>query len=414
MDRNSLCHRLKQPYSEAHGCGVEKINAPGYENIWFVVPPPAPKTYKPTDATQRARLMKALTRANFAINKIKAFDEVDEFDGVLSYLFIRQEALTSSRLEGTWSTIDEILTPISISDDRGKSNHASVRGYAEALEKNFRLIKEKKAAAFTIKLICNLHKTIVNKDPSFNGVPGEIRKPGTPRSIVQIGGLGRKEESVYNPAPPHHVEKCLKDMMLWFQDDLLIEMGDAGQGMSLPIRMAISHAHFEAIHPYSDGNGRVGRMLWPLQMIVSNYAPLYLSGYVEAQKREYYNALEQAQKKLDYLPLIEFICDAFHASHFNTEQTRKDLLDLPDLWAKKVRFRQGSAGRKTLNLLIKSPILSISDLSRELDLSFQAASNAIAKLVAAGVLTERTGYKKHRIFAAEEVIAILARKFGST
>ena len=86
---------------------------------------------------------------------------------------------------------------------------------------------------------------------------------------------------------------------------LIAELGDAGHGLTLPVRMAIGYSHFEAVHPFTDGNGRTGRALWPLQMVCAGNMPLYISGYVEVKKSEYNKALEQAQKKLNYIPLIK-------------------------------------------------------------------------------------------------------------
>ena len=137
-----------------------------------------------------------------------------------------------------------------------------------------------------------------------------MRAPGLPDDIMQIGGTGRKEDATYNPAPPEHVARCLEDVMAWLRNKTLIEMGDAGMGMGLPVRMAIGHAHFEAVHPFSNGNGRIGRILWPLQMTAAGHLPLYLSGYVEKNRDEYGQALQEAQKKLSYGRIVEFVANA--------------------------------------------------------------------------------------------------------
>ena len=111
---------------------------------------------------------------------------------------------------------------------------------------------------------------------------------------------------VVPPKPPHTVTEKMSN-------ESLLQLGDAGMGMVLPIRMAIGHTHFEAVHPFSDGNGRVGRMLWAFQMAAADRLPLYLSGYVEAQKSEYGAALQDAQKQLSYRRMIDFVCRAIIA-----------------------------------------------------------------------------------------------------
>jgi Fic family protein len=153
-------------------------------------------------------------------------------------------------------------------------------------------------------------------------------------------------------------------------------------------------------------------MLWPLQMILSNKQPIYLSGYIEAAKEDYYKALEEGQKKLNFMPFIEFLSETFEASYEEAEKTKSALLSLPDIWLSKTKFRKNSVGQNIVNHLLMAPIVSISELSEKLGVAFPNISAAVDKLVGARVLKERTGYKKNRIFAAEEVIVILARKFG--
>ena len=168
-------------------------------------------------------------------------------------------------------------------------------------------------AALTPELLCNLHKKVMQKDPGFSAIAGRLRELGAPGDIVQIGSIGRKEDSIYNPAPPAHVKRCLDEVLEWMRDESLLELGDAGMGLSLPVRMAIGHVHFESVHPFSDGNGRVGRMLWAMQMAAADQLPLYLSNYVEVEKSEYGAALQEAQKQLTYSRIIDFICRAIVA-----------------------------------------------------------------------------------------------------
>ena len=372
-----------------------------------MVPPPPPT--KPPAKLPLA----ALKRAHEALNQIPELGNDDELDKFVALLFQRREALTSSRMEGTWSTIDHVLTP---GDDQKsadeRSETASIRGYAAALENNFARVRKEKYAAFTPAFAQKLHKTIVSKDPTFDGTPGALRTPGQPRSIVLIGGL-RKEDSVYNPAPPEHVGRCLREVMAWFGDDLLAESGDIGiNGMTLAIRLAIGHTHFEAVHPFQDGNGRVGRMLWPFQMVLAGIAPLYLSGFVEAHKTEYGNSLEVAQKKLDYNPIIEFICEAISESHDEAEKTKAVLLQLPTKWQEQATFRRGSTADRALPLLIKCPVLTVNELKNELNISFPAANNALKSMTKAKIIRERTGDSRNRVFAAEEVLELIGRPFG--
>lgn len=407
MKRSDLCARLYEPYTPERGCGVVHVQRPEYENLWFVVPPAPPRDIP-------ANMPRGLiARANDLLSARPHWRDASQRDQLAALLLARREALSSSRMEGTWSTIDNVLTPLEVYDEgEGKSERAAVRGYATALEQAMGIVEEHGAAALNVELVCLLHEIFMSKEPSYTYRAGRLRAPGEAGEVVVIGGGGRKEEAAYNPAPPEHVARCLEDVMAWMADDIVLEMGDAGMGLALPVRMAIGHAHFEAVHPFANGNGRVGRMLWPLQMMLYGRLPLYLSGYVEVHKDDYSRALQAAQKRLEYHDIVEFVCLAVLASHQEELATKRTIGMLPEIWSERGRFRRGSSAERALNLLGDTPIFTMAMLKDYLNVSAPAAANAVKTLEAAGIIRERTGYRRNRVFAAEEVIAVLGRPFG--
>lgn len=409
MRQDELTSRLRKKYDARRGFGITKVEVRGYENIWFVVPPPPPR-----ELPQGLPLY-AMGRANATLSRLPTFAEMGPLDKLINYFFVRREAVESSRMEGTWSTIDSILTPAEVFDtEQAKSENLSVKGYAHALEKQFNKAFKEKEKVFTEKLICEIHKDIVLKDPSYKGTPGALRKPGQPGSLVQIGGSFRKEESTYNPAPPKHVRLSLRKVLDWLADEELAQKGDAGlTGFTLAVRLAIGHAHFEAVHPFPDGNGRVGRALWPLQMICANQMPLYLSGFVEDQKTVYSKALQEAQKKLNYAPIIEFICEAVVQSESEARVTRTAIETLPMRWKERAKFRVNSASFLALDVLLKKPILTTTILMKDLKISRQVATLAINQLVKRNIVRKRGKLGRIQFFAAEELIALLSRRFGT-
>ena len=184
-------------------------------------------------------------------------------------------------------------------------------------------------------------------------------------------------------------------------------------GIPLVARIAIGHAHFEAIHPFIDGNGRVGRMLTTLQMACQNKLPLYLSGFIEEEKPRYYQVLQEAQKKLDYSFIVEFFSEAIIASHQESLRSRQSIELLPESWGKRGKFRSGSTSERSFTWLITHPIFTVKILQEALKVSAQAANTAVESLVKAKVVRERTGFERNRVFAAEEIISLLSRRFGS-
>ena len=409
MKRSELAPTLKAVYDKHRGFGSIKVPDAGYENIWFIVPPPPPRKLI-CDLPLRA-----LAKARSVLARQPDFASLTPLDKLVSYYFVRREAVESSRLEGTWSTIDQLLTPNTVADSPGAPDgRQSVRGYAHAIEKYLAKAAALKERVFTQETVRQVHKEIMAKDPRFRGVPGALRAPGQPGAIVQIGGSFRKEESTYNPAPPAFVAASLQAVLDWLGDENLAQRGAAGLGgFTLPVRLALGHAHFEAVHPFSDGNGRVGRALWPLQMVCADQMPVYLSGFVEAYRGDYGRALQAAQKKLAYGEIIEFICEAIVRGQAEAAVTRAAIEGLPALWIKRARFREGSAALRALAVLQRQPIVTISLLQGELKLTNEAARLALDQLVDRGVARNRGRSGRELVFAAEEIIALLSRPFGS-
>lgn len=387
--------------------GVEKGTG-DLSNVWFVVPPP-PSSKPPVQVDPTL-----LKKARAIIGSLPAINQLSNLDKLVLALLVRREAIQSSRMEGTFSTIEQVLTPRENFKKGEKSARASVVGYAHAMEAALGAADRRGLALFTPALIRKLHKEMMSHDPDFRGRPGLFRDEFGKGVYVTIGGLGRPENSTFNPAPPRHIKRCLKKHLEWLKDEVLVEMSHAGMAPGLVIRMARAHGHFEAIHPFTDGNGRVGRMLLALQMACEGTTPLYLSGYIEARKSEYYRSLKEFQMKLNEGPLIHFLASAVVESYDEAEKTKASLKGLPDAWAARGQFRSDSAALKSLTYLLETPILTVKTLQRILKVSQPATKRAIDQLQAAKILRERTGLGRNRIFAAEEVIEILARPFGES
>lgn len=408
MKKDELIGQLRQKYEAKRGFGITRVDASGYENIWFVVPPPPPLE------VPKHLPLNALAKANSTLSRLASFSEMSAIDRLINYFFVRREAVESSRMEGTWSTIDSLLTPAEVYDaEQSKSDNLAVKGYAFALERQFSKAFKQKEKIFTEKLICEIHEDIVAKDPHYKGTPGGLREPGKPGSVVQIGGSLRKEESTYNPAPPEHVKDSLRKVLDWFCNAEIAQKGDAGvAGFTLVVRLAIGHSHFEAVHPFPDGNGRVGRALWPLQMICSDRMPLYLSGFVEEHKSAYSAVLQEAQKKLNYGPIIEFLCEAVIQSEAEAKATRAKIESLPARWRERAKFRGNSGADLALEAILRKPILTTTTLMDELKASRQTATLAVNQLVERKVIRKRGSVGRTQIYAAEELIALLSRRFG--
>ncbi len=197
MNINELCQDLKEVYTPEKGYRISKIQSPGYENIYFEVPPPPPIKIN-IDKLPHKLSGEALS----TLGALPQINQMGELDKIVQYLFVRREVVQSSRLEGTWSTIDHALAPGELIDtNEGKNEHKAVRSYASVIEEIVNEAIVKKESVFTKDLICHIQKQIVVNDPNSKGMPGQLRTEGKAGGIVTIGDGSRIEHSIYNPAP---------------------------------------------------------------------------------------------------------------------------------------------------------------------------------------------------------------------
>jgi Fic family protein len=242
----------------------------------------------------------------------------------------------------------------------------------------------------------------MKSEAEFAGVPGVIRE-----KVVWIGGLGDIAYSTYNPAPPDEVTRCLAENVAYMHGD-----ADETVPPNVITRMAVAHAHFEAVHPFADGNGRVGRLLLPLLMAAQGHVPLYLAPYIEAHRTAYYDALKAAQQRHLWHVIIGFVAEAITGSVTQLLATRRALRDLHAVWLARRRFRAGSAALRALDLLPHYPVITVGRLATLLDISSPQAALAVRQLTQVGILRERTGYRRNRLFAAAEALSIINPPFG--
>jgi Fic family protein len=370
-----------------------------FQAYYGVVPPPPPENGIPLNS-----VAPRLSAADAALARVDTLAAELGDPYLVSRILPRREAISSSSIEGTNSTLDELLS-IEETDD-GESNDAAVqvRDYALALDDFVPRARAEKHKIFTIELVHDLHRKVMAGDTRYQDKPGQFRNV-----VVWIGGGGNIAYSTYNPAPPDDIAACLEQTMDYMRFEGMQQMTQ-----SLILRMAIAHSHFEAVHPFRDGNGRVGRLLLPLMMAAEGRTPLYLSPYIEKHKDAYYASLRAAQQRLEWHEPAGFMADAIVGTADELLVTRSALTALGTLWRERRKFRQGSAALKALDVLPHYPVLTVKRLANILEVSIPAAGQAIDQLVEGGMLSERTGYARNRVFASPEALSIINRPFGET
>lgn len=388
MKRADLSHAVREQ--------LKRLPAP-YDSHYGVVPLPPPEEGIPLGSA-----LKEYGEATAALARVDTLADELADPYLISRILPRREAVSSSSIEGTNSTLDELLSVEEGAEAVVTDAAEQVRDYALALDTLVPRARAEGPEIFTRELVQGLHRTVMRGDKHYRDKPGDLRN-----SVVWIGGGGDIAYSTYNPAPPEAVPAGLEDSMRYMRGDGMQKMT---QG--LIVRMAVAHSHFEAVHPFRDGNGRVGRLLLPLMMAAEGHTPLYLSPYIEAHKGRYYGSLKAAQQRQEWQHIAGFISEAIVGTVNELMITREALAKLRNLWIDRRKFRRGSAALRALDVLPHYPIITAKRLGAILGISVQAALHSIDQLVAAEVLKERTGHARNRIFAAHEVLSIINRPFG--
>jgi Fic family protein len=378
---------------------LRRLPAP-YDSHYGVSPLPPPEesiVLPPEILQQHARAIDAMARVDTLTAELE-----DPY--LVSRILPRREAVSSAAIEGTNSTLDELLAVEETADDSASEAAVQVRDYATALDGLLPRARAEHHAVFTRDLVARLHHAVMAGDSSYADEPGALR-----RNVVWIGGGRDIAYSIYNPTPPESIAAALAENIAYLRCE-----GMQSMTQSLITRMAIGHAHFEAVHPFRDGNGRVGRLLLPLMMAAEGRTPLYLAPYIAAHKPNYMAALKAAQQRLDWPEAIGFMARAITGTVDEVLKTRAALQSLSALWRARRKFRAGSAAVNAIDLLPHYPVLTIPRLAALLKVSFNAAAHAVGQLVEAGILASPEDQRYNRLFTAREALSVINRPFGET
>lgn len=378
MKADSLAHRVRS--------SLVALQSP-YENIKAVIPPLPPPHLIPGDVALHYRAQKALGQINGFVQGLPG----RRF--LTTRLLERQEAVHSSAIEGTHATLDDLL---GTDTDREniREDVEQVHQYATILGQSVASVRKQGRSALSDTLVRTLHEAVMTADPKAQGWGGELRT-----IPVRIGGLSF-ETATFIPPPPEALLTCLEQHFGWLQDDEIAFKN------SVIARIACAHAHFEAIHPFQDGNGRIGRLLMALTFAAEGEEPLYLSPYIDANRDAYYAALRAAQQRDDWGGVIDFLSMAVVVTVEETLKLHRLLTDLITTWRRQTAPRPGSTLDRLLDLLPDYPSVTANFAAEKLAVSYPSANTAIETLQGHGILVERTGQARNRRFVAEAIVAL--------
>lgn len=370
------------------------VPVPGRQNVKALVPPPCPRTLAVMPVLDH------LMAAERAIASTAAVTRLLPQLGLITRSLERREAVLSSQIEGTQTDLAQLLEYEATGSSEGLPEDAEVTlGYVRALDHGLRAVRRDGGPQhLTLALIKQLHSALVS-GTGYSYPEG----PGVWRCTQNWIGGRCIEDATLIPPPVSHLQACLLDLENFLHVDAA-----SLRAMSLPLRMAVAHAQFEAIHPFSNGNGRVGRLLPPLMMAAEGLPPLYLAGYLKTHQRAYDDCLAGVQLRGRWTEWFEFFLDGISAAAATEEATVLRLLSIRHAWQTKVtHLRVDAAARRLLDVLLGAPVQTVASARKALGLSLQAANTGIATLLDLGILREASGRRWGRSFQAHEILSVL-------
>lgn len=311
-------------------------------------------------------------------------------------MYVRKEALMSSQIEGTQATLEDVLNPML--DANTNRNVADVVNYIKATEF---AIKRLQTLPLCNRLIKETHAILME------GVRGQEKNPGEFRhSQNWIGGQGSTIKNArYIPPSPYDMSDAMSDLEKYINAD---------DELDALIRAALIHYQFETIHPFLDGNGRVGRLLITLFLMekkVLTTPALYISYFLKKNRVEYYDRMTEVRTKGNYKQWIKFFLQAIMESAEDAVATIDELIVLHDANVA-VISRLGRAAKNAIlvfNYLESNPIIEIRKTSEALGIAFNTVSSAVNRLVDAGILIQTSGISRNRTFVYEAYLDILRK-----
>ena len=339
-------------------------------------------------------LVSLVSKADLALGTLSGLGDTLPNPHLLIYPFIRREAVLSSRIEGTQSSLSDLLLFEATRVEKQRDVR-EVQNYVQAMEYGLKRLEE---LPLSLRLIRELHGILLEGVRGGQATPDEFRQ-----SQNWIGAPGSAlSDATYVPPPVPEMMESLDQLEKFLYSDA-----------ELPrlVELSLIHYQFEAIHPFLDGNGRIGRLLITLflcQRGILNKPLLYVSAFFEQHRQEYYQRLLAVSQRGKWREWIAFFLEAVIEQSGDTVQRARQLLDLHrDYYQTSLEKHLPPTAGQLVELIFMKPVLNAKAVQESLKISFPAAQKAINALIGQGILTETTGGRRNKAYAAKQVIRIL-------
>ena len=367
------------------------------ESVRAFVPNPLP----PADPSLSSSVFFDLNRrAELALARLSGVSGLVPSVDWLLYSAIRKEALLTSQIEGTQATLNDLFDEEAGFKVSNTEDVEEVTNYLRAFRWVQQQLRDPKGLPISVRLLCDAHRRLLDGARGAGKQPGELR-----RSQNWIGGT-RPGNAVFVAPPPERLADLLADIERFIHDS----------ATDLPpmVKVALIHAQFETIHPFLDGNGRIGRLLitalfehWE----VLSEPLLYVSGYLKQHQAEYYQRLSAIRTDGDWESWVTFFLEGVITAASDAE---KNIIDVASLVAadRKQLLHSPKASPisyRLFEMLPMMPRFTIEHVRKQLDTSFPTATAAVKLLEDLGIVTEMTGHKKNRSYSYQGYVELLSR-----
>lgn len=342
------------------------------------------------------RLMCLLSDADRALGRLDGVTAVLPNPDLFVAMYVKQEAVFSSQIEGTQSTLEDVLEyEAAPTREKRPKDVEEVVNYVRAMNHGLQALDK---LPLSLRLIRQIHAELMKGVRGGERTPGEFR-----RSQNWIGPPGCSlADAQFVPPPPHEMKQALGQLETFLHSRT-----------SLPvlIHCGLAHAQFETIHPFLDGNGRMGRLLITFLLCerrVLHKPLLYLSYFLKAHRAEYYDRLMAVRNAGDWEGWLRFFLRGVHAVSTTSTETARSILDMRERHRVHITERLSNSANalKLLDYLFQRPMVSASEAKQVMEVSYVTASNVIGKLEEAGLLKEITGQKRNKVYRYEPYIAL--------
>lgn len=341
-----------------------------------------------------------LERATLALGRLDSVALLLPDPQLFLYAYVRREAVLSSQIEGTQSSLSDLLL-FELDESPGVpfDDVVEVSNYVAALDHGMARLRE--GFPLCNRLLRDMHAHLMARGRGSDKAPGEFRKTQN-----WIGGT-RPGNARFVPPPPQDVEPCMAALERFIH-------GETAGAEHLPVllKAALAHVQFETIHPFLDGNGRLGRLLIALLLHAGGALKqplLYLSLYLKQHRAVYYERLDGVRSQGDWEAWVDFFLEGVEQTAQGAVETARRLVDLFQQDTRHVqRVGRGAANLlRVLEALRQRPLVSLSQIGQSVGISFPTASKAMLALVEMGIARELTGQRRNRVFVYDAYLNIL-------